>query len=102
MKPVESRPPFMNSNKMNTVLTFLLAASLLWSVLSCLQYIFQSRELRSLSGQVNGINMYRGGIQALAADCLQYASTNAALNPILESVGLKKSATGAAPKAAAK
>lgn len=79
----------MKSNTITTVLNGALAVSLLLSVIFCLQFIFLSREARSISGQVNGINAYRAGIQALVNDCLAYAEKNAAMNPILESVGMK-------------
>jgi len=78
----------MKSNASNFILTVLLAISLLLSVVFCLQYTFQARELRRLSGQINHINVYRNWVQSLAADCLQYSEKNTAINPILESVGL--------------
>lgn len=81
----------MKSNASNSILTILLAISLLLSVIFCLQYTFQARELRRISGQVNHINMYRNWVQALAADCLQYSEKNPAINPILQSVGLTNS-----------
>ena len=81
----------MKSNASNSILTLLLAISLVLSVIFCLQYTFQARELRRLSGQVNHINMYRNWMQSLAADCLQYSEKNPAINPILQSVGLTNS-----------
>jgi hypothetical protein len=93
----------MKSNASNSVLTVLLAISLLTSVIFCLQFFFQTRELRRLNGQINNINNYRNGIQALAADCLQYSEKNPSINPVLESVGLKAPKTNsAAAKPAAK
>ena len=79
----------MKSNASNAILTVLLGISLLLSVIFCLQFTFQTRELRKLSGQVNNINMYRNWVQSLAADCIQYSEKNPTINPILESVGLK-------------
>ncbi len=79
----------MKNNASNSILTVLLVISLLLSVMFCLQYTFQARELRRLSGQINHINMYRNWVQSLAADCLQYSEKAPAINPILESVGLK-------------
>jgi hypothetical protein len=83
----------MKSNASNSILTGLLGISLLLSVIFCLQFIFQTRELRKLSGQVNNINMYRNWVQSLAAECLQYSDKNPAINPVLESVGLKAGKT---------
>lgn len=94
----------MKSNAINSILTGILAVSLVLSVIFCVQFIFQTREWRTLSGQINGINVYRNGIQLLAADCLQYSEKNSAINPILESVNLKpsKTAPAASTKPAAK
>jgi len=88
----------MKSNLANMVLTVLLAISLLLSVVFCLQFMFRVREYRSISGQINGINTYRGGIQALANECLQYSEKNPAINPLLETVGLKPKSAVAGSK----
>lgn len=79
----------MKSNLANMVLTVLLAISLLLSVVFCLQFMFRVREYRSITGQINGINTYRGGIQQLANECLQYSEKNPDIHPLLETVGLK-------------
>ena len=86
----------MKPNASNAILTVLLAISVLLSVMFCLQYSFQARELRRISGQINHINMYRSWVQSLANDCLQYSEKNPAINPILQSVGLTNS-TAAKP-----
>jgi len=88
-------PPaqIMKSNASNLILTVLLAISLLMSVIFCLQYTFQTRELRRISGQINQINMHRNWVQSLAADCVQYSDKNPDINPILQSVGLKPGKT---------
>ncbi len=79
----------MKSNSSTTGLTVALAISLILSVIFCMQFMFRTRELRALSGQIATINGYRNGIQQLAADCLQYSEKNPAINPVLEAVGLK-------------
>jgi hypothetical protein len=83
-----------------TVLKVLLVVSLALSVLFCLQYIMVTREARALSGQMAHINLFRNTLQALANDCLAYSQTNPAINPILESVGIKPRPGGAGSKAA--
>jgi hypothetical protein len=88
----------MKSNLANMVLTVLLAISLLVSVLCCLQFMFRVREYRSITGQINSINAYRGGIQQLAAECVQYSEKNPAINPLLETVGLKAKTAPAGSK----
>jgi len=93
----------MKSNATTSILTGFLGISLVFSVIFCLQFIFQSRDLRALSAQVNGINMYRNGMQLLSYDCLEYAKRNSAIIPILETVGLNPAKTNpAAAKPATK
>jgi hypothetical protein len=92
----------MKSNTTNMVLTVLLAVSLLLSVVFCLQFMFRVREYRSISGQITYINAERARLQQLAAECLQYAEKNAAMNPLLEAVGLKAKTAPAGTKPGAK
>ncbi|MCX8090895.1 MAG: hypothetical protein N3I86_08180 [Verrucomicrobiae bacterium] len=82
----------MNTPLSTTVVKALLVVSLVLSVLFCVQYIMVTREARTLSGQVANINLVRNTLQALANDCLAYSQTNPAINPILESVGIKPQA----------
>jgi hypothetical protein len=79
----------MKSNTLTAILNGGLALSLLLSVILCLQYIFLTREVRSVSTQVAGINAYRTTLQALANDCVAYGEKNHAIDPLLESVGIK-------------
>jgi hypothetical protein len=92
----------MKSNLANMVLTAFLAVSLLLSVVFCLQFMFRVREYRSISGQINIVNAERGRLQQLAAECLQYSEKNPAINPILETVGLKPKTAPAGTKPGAK
>ena len=78
----------MKSNTLTAILNGWLALSLLLSVIFCLQFIFLTREVRSLSTQVAGINAYRTTLQALANDCVAYSEKNHAIDPLLESVGI--------------
>ena len=81
-----------------------LTISALTSVALCWSFIGNARELRGLQAQANQINNNRAMIQALANETLEYGKTHPAIDPILESVGLKpgKSAPAAATKPAAK
>ena len=79
----------MKSNVTNSFLSILMVVSIALSIVFCLQYTFKSHEIRSLSAEVNRINMMRGTLQALATDCVAYSEKNPAINPILEQVGLK-------------
>ena len=77
-----------------------LTISALLSVGLCWTFIANARELRSLQGQASQINNNRAMIQALANETLEYSKTHPAIDPILESMGLKpgKSAPAAATK----
>lgn len=78
--------------------------SALASVGFCCAYIFKARELRSLQGQIAGIQNNRALIAAVANEALEYSKKNAAIDPILEGAGIKPKATavGSTNKAAAK
>lgn len=82
----------MKRDSTTMLLQLAIVASLIASVFFCIQYINRSRTLRSLNGQVTAINNHRALIQAFANECLAYSEKNPAINPVLESVGLKKNA----------
>ena len=82
----------MKSNALTTILTGVLAFSVLLSVIFCLQFIFLTRDIRSINAQVNGINTYRASLGALYDDCVAYSERNQAIIPVLESVGYKRPA----------
>jgi hypothetical protein len=94
------RPIDMKNNPMTTVLLGVLTISALLSVLFCWLYISDTRELRAFQIQAAMINNKRAVINALANDVAEYSKKNPAIDPILESVGLKpgKSAPTATSK----
>ena len=79
----------MKNTPLTTILLGVLAVSALASVVLCWLYISNTRELRGLQTQASLINNNRALINALAADTLEYSKTHPAIDPILESVGLK-------------
>jgi hypothetical protein len=81
----------MKNNPLNTILLGVLTLSALFSVVLCWLYISNTRELRSLQAQANIINNNRTVMTALANDTMEYSKKNPAIDPILESVGLKPS-----------
>jgi len=93
-------PIDMKNNPMTTVLLGVLTVSALLSVGLCWLYISNTRELRGLQVQAAMINNKRAAINALANDVAEYSKKNPAIDPILESVGLKpgKSAPTATSK----
>lgn len=84
----------MKNNPLTRVLLGLLVVSALASVVLCWLYISDTRQLRALQGQANIINNNRTVMTALANDTLEYSKKNPAIDPILESVGLKPSKSG--------
>jgi hypothetical protein len=97
---LQYRPIDMKNNPMTTVLLGVLTVSALLSVLFCWLYISNTRELRGLQVQAAMINNKRAVINALANDVAEYSKKNPAIDPILESVGLKPSKS--APTATSK
>lgn len=97
-------PTDMKNNPLTTVLLGVLTLSALLSVGLCWRYISNTRELHSLQTQATIINNNRAVINALANDTVEYSKKNPAIEPILESVGLKpgKSAPTATNKPATK
>jgi len=89
---------FMKSNTITSVLNLVLAASLILSLFYCLQFISVSRQIRSYSGQVQYINSYRTGLQALINDCLAYGEKNPTIYPILKTVGVEPKAVAVPTK----
>ena len=94
----------MKNSPLTTILLGVLTLSALASVVLCWLYISNTRELRSLQTQAAQINNNRALINALASDTVEYSKTHQAMEPILESVGLKpgKSAPAAVGKAPTK
>ena len=97
-------PTDMKNSPLTTILLGVLTLSALTSVVLCWLYISNTRELRALQTQATLINNNRTLINALASDTVEYSKTHPAIEPILESMGLKpgKSAPTATPKPATK
>ena len=89
MEPLQFPPIDMKNNPMTTVLLAVLTISALLSVGLCWRYVSNARELRMLQVQATMINNNRATINALANDVMEYSKKNQAIDPILESVGLK-------------
>lgn len=94
----------MKNTPLIAILLGVLTLSALASVVLCWLYISNTRELRTLQAQAAQINNNRALINALANDAMEYSKTHQAMEPILESVGLKpgKSSPGSTNKALTK
>jgi len=79
----------MKNSSLTTTLLWLVALSAVASILFFWLFISNSRQLRLLQVQVNAINANRPIINGLATDSLEYAKKNPAIEPLLESVGLR-------------
>lgn len=90
----------MKSNMIHSVLTGVLAVSLLLAVVFCLRAINSTRETRKLALQGRQVQFEQVKFQNFANECLEYSKTNAAILPILESVGLKANPTATNAKPA--
>jgi len=83
----------MKNSPLTSILLAVLAISAVWSVISCMQYISNTREIRQLQIQLATIQYRQTAFQALLSDAKEYGKTHPQLDPILESVGFKRNAT---------
>jgi hypothetical protein len=83
----------MKNSPLTSILLAVLAISAVWSVISCMQYISNTREIRQLQIQLAAIQYRQTAFQALLSDAKEYGKTHPQLDPILESVGFKRNAT---------
>jgi len=81
-----------------------LAVSVLASIWLFYTYVKKSRDLRQAQTQLNFIVNRRPVIQAMVLETLEYSKTHPAIDPLLESTGIKpKGGAGAtAPKSPSK
>jgi hypothetical protein len=79
----------MKNSPLSTILLFLLTISVLCSVWFCLSYISNSRELHALRSQTSRINGRGMAFNALLTDLMEYSKKNPAIDPLLETIGLK-------------
>lgn len=85
----------MKSNSTTAVLLGVLAVSALTSVVLCMMWINNVREFRGLQFQVNEMQRNRMLATQLAGELVEYSKKNPAINPMLESVGIKQRAGAA-------
>jgi len=92
----------MNKSPLTKVLLGVLAVLALWSLILCYTYINRARQLREMQATVNGINVRQQVLSMLVNDCVEYSKKNAAINHILQSIGVNPGAAPAAATAPAK
>lgn len=87
----------MRNNALTQLLVGLVALSVLASSGLAFYYVRSVRALNQLQLQTAVINRNRSLINALAADAVEYSKRNPAMDPLLQSVGMKGRPTGSAP-----
>ncbi len=90
-------PTYMRSNPLTTALTWILGTSVILSVIFSIQFLFRTRELRTLQGQLGQIQATQQRLNQLLNDVAEYGSHNPAIKPVLESAGLKVNGSPTAP-----
>ena len=84
----------MERNLLTNVLTGLVSLGALTSLILALLYVNRMRDLRISQGRIEAINRYRAIAQPLAIDTVEYSRRNPAIDPLLQSFGIKP---GSAP-----
>jgi membrane protein insertase Oxa1/YidC/SpoIIIJ len=84
----------MKTNLTATLLVALLVFSVAATAVLAFAHVQSARKLQRLQGEAAEINRNRAQLQALAAETLEYSKRNPAIDPLLQTVGIK-------PKAAA-
>ena len=80
---------------MPLILTGLLFVSVIFSAICVVTYVRGTAELRGLQGKAAAIESNRNLVRSLAAEALEYGKRNPAIDPVLQTFGLK--AANAAP-----
>jgi len=97
----------MKNNLFTTVLSWLLATSVVLSIVFCLQFVFRTRELRRIQGEIARYQNTHQVLNVLINDVANYSRHDAGIIPILQSLGIRVTtnnppAAAAAAKPAAK
>ena len=79
----------MERNLLTNVLTGLVSLGALSSLILALLYVNRMRDLRISQGKIEAINRYRAIAQPLAIDAVEYSRRNPAIDPLLQSFGIK-------------
>ncbi len=82
----------MKNSPLTTVLLVVAVIASLSATLLCYLYITNARELRDAQAKVAQINNSRVLINSLVGDLVEYSKKNPAIDPILESAGIKPKA----------
>ena len=79
----------MERNLITNILTGLVSLSVLASLILVVLYVNRTRDLRIAQGKIEAINRFRAIAPSLAGDAVEYSRRNPAIDPLLQSFGLK-------------
>ncbi|MBU6399592.1 MAG: hypothetical protein KGS61_04690 [Verrucomicrobia bacterium] len=79
----------MVKSPVTTILLVLLMLNAAVAAVFTGAYVVSMRELQQMQGQMDFVNRNRGLFKSLANDALEYSRRNPAIDPVLQSVGLK-------------
>jgi hypothetical protein len=88
----------MKSDPLTGTLVGVLAVSVLASIFYFYSYVNKTRDLRQTQAQVNYITQRRPYIVQMINEVLEYSKTHPAVDPILESTGIKPKPGASAAK----
>ena len=91
----------MKINLTNQILYVVLGICLLAAMFFCVQSINANGDYRNYSGRATAINNWQNTVKALALDCIEYSKRNPAMEPLLQSVGVRSKQAPAQPPAKA-
>jgi len=84
----------MKNSPLTTLLLLALAISALASVVLCLWYSSNARELKTLQANWGAINQRQAGMESLIRELLEYSKKDPSIDPILDTV-VQRPKTGA-------
>jgi hypothetical protein len=99
--PLQCRSDMKNS-LFTTVLSWLLATSVILSVVFCIQFGFRTRDLRLFQAQIGRYQTTHQILNVLLNDLAAYSRQDPGITPILQSLGIRVTTNNPTAAAAAK
>jgi hypothetical protein len=90
----------MRNNALTSLLVGLVALSVIATASLAFFYVRSVQKLNRLQFQTSVINRNRALINSLASESVEYSKRNPAIDPLLQSVGIKPKAGMSAPQSA--
>ena len=82
----------MSKSPLPNILLGVLAILAVWSLIYVFSYNAKATKLRQLQLEVNRINSKQQILSLLVNDAVEYSKTHPAMEPVLQSVGISKTA----------